>query len=67
MKQYHIVRVSGKPDWSTVPALDIDEQLCRPRVDISAWAQIAWDGDRLYVRLRAREANIRAGHTGPRG
>ena len=67
MKQYHIVRVSGEPDWSAVPALAIDEQLWRPPVDISAWAQLAWDGERLYVRLTAREAHIRAEHTGPLG
>ena len=67
MKQYTIARVNGRPDWSAVPALEIDEQLWRPRVDIAAWAQIAWDDDRLYVRLRAREAAIRAEHTGPIG
>ena len=67
MKRYTIARVSGRPDWSAVPALEIDEQLWRPRVDIAAWAQIAWDNARLYVRLRAREADIRAEHTGPLG
>ncbi len=67
MKQYTIARVSGKPDWNAVPALAIDEQLWRPPVDISAWAQIAWDDTQLYVRLRAREAHIRAEHTGPLG
>ena len=67
MKQYIIKRVSGMPDWEDVPALAIDEQLWRPPVDIEAWAQVAWDGERLYVRLRAREADIRAEHTGPVG
>ena len=67
MKRYVISRVNGRPDWSAVPALAIDEQLWRPPVDISAAAQLAWDGGRLYVRLRAVEAHIRAEHTGPLG
>ena len=67
MKRYTIARVSGKPDWSAIPALDIDEQLWRPPVDIAAKAQIAWDDARLYVRLQAREAHIRAVHTGSLG
>ena len=67
MKRYTIARVSGKPDWSAIPALEIDEQLWRPPVDIAARAQIAWDDAQLYVRLSAREAHIRAEHTGPLG
>lgn len=67
MKRYVIPRVNGRPDWSAVPSLAIDEQLWRPPVDISAEARLAWDGDRLYVRLRAVEEHIRAEHTGPLG
>ena len=67
MKRYTIARVCGKPDWNAIPALEIDEQLWRPPVDISARAQIAWDDAQLYVRLSAREAHIRAEHTGPLG
>lgn len=67
MKRYTIARVSGRPDWDAVPALDIDEQLWRPPVDIAAQAKIAWDDERLYVRLEAREAHIRAVHTGNLG
>ena len=67
MKRYTIARVSGRPDWDAIPALDIDEQLWRPRVDIAARAQIAWDDENLYVRLSAREAHIRAEHDSPTG
>ena len=67
MKEYTITRVNGRPDWTTIPALAIDEQLWRPRVDIAAFARIAWDDERLYVRLNAVEANIRAEHRGPLG
>ena len=67
MKHYIISRVSGTPDWNAVPALDINEQLWLPPVDISARAKIAWDDAQLYVRLEADEAFIRAEHTGPLG
>ena len=67
MKHYTIARVGGRPDWSRIPALNIDEQLWRPPVDISATAQLAWDDERLHVRLRAVESQIRAEHTGPLG
>ncbi len=67
MKHYTITRVDGRPDWRAIPALDIGEQLWRPPVDISAAAQLAWDDERLYVRLSAVEKHIRAEHTGPLG
>ncbi|MBR1559206.1 MAG: carbohydrate-binding family 9-like protein [Clostridia bacterium] len=67
MKRYTIARVDGRPDWDAVPTLSIDEQLWRPPVDIAAWGQVAWDDGHLYVRLRAREKDIRAEHTGPLG
>ena len=67
MKHYTIARVTGRPNWKDIPVLNIDEQLWRPPVDISACAQLAWDDRRLYVRLRATEATIRAEHTGPLG
>ena len=67
MKEYTITRVNGTPDWDGIPALAIDEQLWRPPVDISARAQIAWDDAELWVRLQAREREIRAEHTGNLG
>ena len=67
MKEYAITRVSGRPDWSAIPALNIDEQLWRPPVDIAARARLAWDDDRLYMRLEAREARIRCEEAGPLG
>lgn len=67
MKEYVISRVNGAPDWAVIPALRIDEQLWRPPVDIAAFARIGWDDERLYVRLNAVEAHIRAEHRGPLG
>ena len=67
MKHYVIARSGASPDWGAIPALDIDAQLWRAPVDIAAWAQLAWDDERLHVRLTAREARIRAEHRGPLG
>ena len=67
MRSYTITRVDGSPDWQKIPCLSIDKQLWRPRVDISAQARIAWDPEKLHVKLSAREKYIRAEHTGTLG
>ena len=67
MKTAIIPRVSQTPDWDAIPLLPIDTLLWSEPVDISAWAQICWNNRALYVRLSAREAQIRAEHTGPIG
>ncbi len=62
--------ISRKPevlDWSQLPVLPIDNLCWTPEIDISAQAQICYDADALYVRLAAKEAVIRAEHTGPVG
>lgn len=62
--------ISKKPavlDWATIPAASIDNLLWSPQVEISAKAQICYDEEALYVRLSAKEANIRAEETGPLG
>ena len=64
MKEYTITRINGAPDWSTVPALQINELHNTPPVDISAQAQVCYDDTALDVRLRAVETNIRAEQTG---
>lgn len=62
--------ISRKPevlDWNKLPVLPIDNLCWTPEIDISAEAQICYDADALYVRLSAKEAAIRAEHTGPVG
>ena len=59
MRTYTIKKVQGAPDWSTVPVMAIDNLLWTEEVDISAQAQICWDEENLYLRMEAREANIR--------
>lgn len=65
MKEYTITRCNGQPDWSTVPALQIDELYKTPAVPITAQAQICYDDNALYIHMCAQEKNIRAEHTGP--
>ena len=65
MKNYTIKKVSGQPDWDTVPTLSIDHRNTDDPTDVQAWAQIAYDDERLWVHLRAREVNLRTQESGP--
>ena len=67
MRSHIICRKPEALDWSKLPVLPIDNLCWTPQIDISAQAQICYDADALYVRLSAREAAIRAEHTGPLG
>lgn len=60
MKTYTIVPKAGALDWSAVPEADIDCCQWGYFADISSKAQLCYDEEAIYVRLRAREANIRA-------
>lgn len=65
MRTYTITKVSGTPDWSKIPALDVDHyQWCEP-LDIQMKSQICYDETGIYVHLRAWEKDIRAELTGP--
>lgn len=62
MKEYAIIRRDDSLDWAAVPELAIDAVLWNTEAGVRAWAQLCWDEEALYVRLRAREAEIRAEH-----
>ena len=64
MRNYAMTRVFGKPDWSAVPSVPIDHYLWSDVRSITASAQAAWDEDAIYVRLQAREQDIRRVYTG---
>lgn len=64
MKEYIISRCHGQPDWSKVPALQINNWLKSDPMPISAQAQVCYDDSALYVRLSALEEHIRAELTG---
>lgn len=65
MRQYTITKVTGAPDWSKIPSLDVDNYLwCEP-LDIKMKTQICYDENGLHVHLRAWEKDIRAELTEP--
>ena len=62
---YTIRFVTGDPDWSSIPRLQIDRVLWLPDPGIRASAAFCHDADRLFVHLRAVESDIRAEYTAP--
>ena len=65
MRQYTITKVTGKPDWSKIPSLDVDNYQWCEELDIKMKSQICYDENGLYVHLRAWEKDIRAELTEP--
>ena len=60
MKTYTIVKKPEVLDWSKIPAAQIDVCQWGYWADVTAQAQLCYDADSIYVRMSAREANIRA-------
>ena len=67
MKTYTIIPRTEDLDWSVVPEANIDCCQWGYFADISAKAQLCYDEEAIYVRLSAREANIRAEEQGQTG
>lgn len=65
MKTYTIKKISGTPDWSVVPSLPMDQVHKADSAPVRAWAQVAYNGESLFVRLRAEESHIRMEESGP--
>ena len=61
--RYTIRPVIDTPDWLSVPSLSLSHILWEPDCGIRAGGQFCHDGNRLYVRLYAREKEIRAEYT----
>ena len=61
---YRAVRVE-KPEWEKIPAVTLTHQPWLAPCGIEAAAQLCHDGENLYVRMTAKEKNIRATLTGP--
>ena len=62
MNKYIIQPVTGKPDWSSIPALSVDNILWLPDVGIRMTQQICYDEQKLYIHQKAVEKQIRAEH-----
>lgn len=65
MNEYTIIRRTEPMDWSTVPALEMNEELRHRVHSVKASAQLCYDDRALYIKLTAVEQNIRAELTGP--
>lgn len=65
MRQYTIRKVTGTPDWNTIPCLDVDHYQWCDELDIKMKAQICYDERGLHIHLRAWESSIRAELTQP--
>ena len=66
MKTYTITKVSGTPDWSTIPALEMNESYRKTldEIPVRAWTQMAYNEEALLIRQWAVEPNIRRELTG---
>jgi hypothetical protein len=67
MRTYTIRRVTGTPDWNTIPVLFVDQHLWLESDHIHTAAQICYDDEALYVKMQSYEKNIRAEHSSPLG
>ena len=65
MSSTYTVKKVSAPDWNAVEAVEMTHQPWLEPCAISAKAQLCHDGENLYVRLEAEEANIRAVQAGP--
>ena len=61
--KYKVARVHA-PDWNAIEAVELHHQPWLAPCDIEARAQLCHDGENLYVRMEAKEKNIRATLTG---
>ena len=64
MNSYTLKKISGVPDWNTIPTLNIDIPY-RHETDVQAWAQLCWDDAGIHVHLHAKETNIRCEEMDP--
>lgn len=64
-ERYVVTRVSGDPDWDSVPAIPVDRVLWTEDTGIRARGQLCYDDEYLYVHLAAVEKDIRAENTEP--
>ena len=67
MKKYIISKCAEAPDWEKIPSLTIDEVYRVPAEWIKAYAQVAYNEEKLFVHLWAEEEEIRAEEQGPVG
>jgi hypothetical protein len=67
MLNYTVSRVTGQPDWETIPTLSMDNRYLETTKAVQAWAQIAYNQEAFLVHLSIRTPEIRAVEFGPLG
>ncbi len=65
MKPTYIVKRVAKPDWTSIEAVVLNNQPWLAPCGVTACAQLCHDGEKLYVRMTAKEEKIRATLTEP--
>jgi len=66
MRTYTITKVTGQPDWESIPALEITESYRRALEDtpVRAWTQVVYNDEALLIRQWALEPVLRKELTG---
>lgn len=68
MNTYVIKRTAAKPDWSTVPEIELGNRYIDTPKDARVFAKIAYSDEALHVYLRSVEpGEIRREESGPLG
>ena len=65
MQAKYVVKKVSAPDWETIPAVTLTHTPWLTPNAVEAKAQACHDGERLYVRMQAKESAIRATYTDP--
>jgi len=65
MQKTYTVQKVKTPDWAQIPSVELTHQKWLTPCAIEAKAQACHDGERLYVRMEAKESAVRATLTGP--
>ena len=65
MKPTYFVKRVEKPDWDRIAKVELHHQPWLAPNDVKAYAQVCHDGEKIYVRMTAKEAKIRAMLTEP--
>ncbi len=63
MNKYVVKKVTA-PDWANIERVELHHQPWLEPCGVMAWAQLCHDGENLYVRMEAKEENVRATLTG---
>lgn len=65
MNCYQIESVTGQPDWTQIPTLEVSNILWLPDACIRMTQQICYNEEKLYIHQKAVEEKIRAENTDP--